>query len=289
MLLALRRGARAWPPFGRFLQEAAPDELRLTDDEALDLLGDATDALSAAGIAVHWPRELVKALTAQAVIGQSAAPGSAVGGLLDADQLLDFRWQLSIGGEPLTEDEMDALAETRRPLIRLRDQWVIADPKMVARAKRRRMQPLTPMEALTAALTGEAETGGETVACEATGALAELVARIREPESRTSVEQPGALTATLRDYQKRGLAWLAEMCDLGLGGCLADMTGDIVTLKAWRGRITLGDTGLQLRYGPDSRWYPYGREGGEWWPCTPADHDPVAALAAAWEKRPPIA
>ncbi|MFI9580315.1 SWIM zinc finger family protein [Streptomyces sp. NPDC052236] len=74
-----------------------------------------------------------------------------------------------------------------------------------------------------------------------------------------------------------------------LTGALADMTGDIVTLKAWRGRLTLGDTGLQLRYGPDSRWYPYAREDGEWWPCAPADSDPVAALAAAWEKRSPIA
>lgn len=37
--------------------------------------------------------------------------------------------------------------------------------------------------------------------------------------------QPAALKATLRDYQKRGLAWLAEMCELGLGGCLADDMG----------------------------------------------------------------
>ncbi|HEY5837260.1 DEAD/DEAH box helicase, partial [Streptomyces sp.] len=224
-LLALRRGARLWPPLDRLLKDAAPDQLRLTDDEAFDLLGDATDALRAAGIDVHWPRELVKALTATAEIGQRTAPGSTAGGLLDADALLDFRWQVSLGGEPLTEAEMDALAEARRPLIRLRDQWVVADPKLVARAKRRRMEPLTPMEALSAALTGEAERDGETFACEAVGALGDLVARIRDPESRTPAAQPPALKATLRDYQKRGLAWLAEMCELGLGGCLADDMG----------------------------------------------------------------
>jgi hypothetical protein len=67
---------------------------------------------------------------------------------------------------------------------------------------------------------------------------------------------------------------------------LAEMTGGTVTLKAWRGRLALGDTGLQLRCGPDGRWYPYAREDSEWWPCAPADPDPVAALAAAWEKRP---
>ncbi|MGW7200155.1 DEAD/DEAH box helicase [Streptomyces chryseus] len=224
-LLALRRGAPLWPPLDRLLKDAAPDQLRLTDDEAFDLLGDATDTLRAAGLDVHWPRELVKALTATAEIGQRTAPGSSAGGLLDADALLDFRWQLSLGGEPLTEAEMDALAEARRPLIRLRDQWVVADPKLVARARRRRMEPLTPMEALSAALTGEVERDGETLRCAAVGAFGNLVAGIRDPGSRTPAAQPAALKATLRDYQKRGLAWLAEMCELGLGGCLADDMG----------------------------------------------------------------
>ncbi|WNM36234.1 SNF2-related protein [Streptomyces sp. Li-HN-5-11] len=224
-LLALRRGARAWPPLRRLLDDAAPDQLRLTDDEAFDLLGDATDGLRAAGVDVHWPRDLVKALTATAEIGQRTAPGSTAGGLLDTEALLDFRWQVSLGGEPLTEAEMDALAESRRPLVRLRDQWVVADPKLVARAKRRRMEPLTPMEALSAALTGEAEQDGDRVPCAAVGALGDLVARIRDPESRTPVPQPAALKATLREYQKRGLAWLAAMCALGLGGCLADDMG----------------------------------------------------------------
>ncbi|MGO4424563.1 SNF2 helicase-associated domain-containing protein, partial [Streptomyces sp. MCAF7] len=227
-LLALRRGGRVWPPLDRLLKDAAPDQVRLTDDEAFDLLGDATETLRATGIDVHWPRALVKALTATAEIGQRTAPGSSaggMGGLLDADALLDFRWQLSLGGEPLTEAEMDALAEARRPLVRLRDQWVVADPKLVARARRRRLDPLTPMQALGAALTGEVERDGELVPCAAVGAFGDLVARIREPESCTPAQQPTALKATLRDYQKRGLAWLAEMCELGLGGCLADDMG----------------------------------------------------------------
>ncbi|WP_078869561.1 DEAD/DEAH box helicase [Streptomyces sp. NRRL B-1347] len=224
-LLALRRGARVWPPLDRLLKDAAPGQLRLTDDEAFDLLGDATDALRSVSVDVHWPRELVKELTATAEIAQRTAPGSSMGRLLDADALLDFRWQLSLGGEPLTEAEMDALAESRRPLVRLRDQWVVADPKLVARARRRRTDPLTPMEALGAALTGEVERDGELVPCVAVGAFGDLVARVRDPEARTPVLQPAALKATLRGYQKRALAWLAEMCELGLGGCLADDMG----------------------------------------------------------------
>ncbi|MFF0108925.1 DEAD/DEAH box helicase [Streptomyces hirsutus] len=272
-LLALRRGARVWPPLQRLLKDAAPDGLRLTDDEAFDLLGDATDALRTAGIDVHWPRELVKALTATAEIGQRTAPGSSAGGLLDADALLDFRWQVSLGGEPLTEAEMDALAEARRPLVRLRDQWVVADPKLVARARRRRMEPLTPMEALSAALTGEVERDGEPIPCEAVGALGDLVARIRDPESRTPAPQPAALKATLRDYQKRGLAWLAEMCGLGLGGCLADDMGlgKTITLLALHlhRRTDPATAGPTLVVCPASLLGNWQREAARFAPSTP--------------------
>jgi superfamily II DNA or RNA helicase len=272
-LLALRRGARVWPPLRRLLADAAPDQLRLTDDEAFDLLGDATDTLRGAGIDVHWPRELVKALTASAEIGQRTAPGSGAGGLLDADTLLDFRWQVSLGGEPLTEAEMDALAESRRPLIRLRDQWVVADPKLVARAKRRRMEPLSPMEALSAALTGEVERDGATFACEAVGALGDLVSRIRDPESRTPVGRPTALRATLRDYQKRGLAWLAEMCELGLGGCLADDMGlgKTITLLALHlhRQTALATAGPTLVVCPASLLGNWQREAARFAPTVP--------------------
>ncbi|MET9879824.1 DEAD/DEAH box helicase [Actinacidiphila glaucinigra] len=274
MLLALRRGARAWPPLGRLLQDAAPDQLRLTDDEAVDLLGDATDALTSVGIAVHWPRELVKALTAQALVGQPAAPGSTAAGLLDTDTLLDFRWQISLGGDPLTEAEMDALAEARRPLVRLRDQWVIADPKLVARAKRRRMRPLTAVEALTAALSGEAaDDAGESVPCAAVGVLGELVSRIRDPESRVAVPQPAALKATLRDYQRRGLGWLAEMCELGLGGCLADDMGlgktiTVLALHLHR-QVDAGTAGPTLVVCPASLLGNWQREAEKFAPGTP--------------------
>jgi uncharacterized Zn finger protein len=67
---------------------------------------------------------------------------------------------------------------------------------------------------------------------------------------------------------------------------LADMTPAPVTLKAWRNRLTLGGTGLQLRLGTDGRWYPYAKENDDWWPCATAEADPAMALAAAWDGRP---
>ncbi|MEU6010416.1 DEAD/DEAH box helicase [Streptomyces sp. NPDC047453] len=233
-LLALRRAARAWQPLTRLLAEAAPCALRLDDEEAMDLLGDATGALSMAGVRVHWPRELVKSLETRAEIGAVTAPGATVDTLLGRDALLDFSWHVALGGEKLTEAELDLLAEARRPLVKLRDQWVVADPKLVARLKRQRSRELAPLDALQAALTGEVEWDGERVAVEAAGTFGELVARLRDPEGRTPVRAPEGLTATLRGYQQRGLAWLADMTRLTLGGVLADDMGlgKTVTLLA---------------------------------------------------------
>ncbi|WP_405879944.1 DEAD/DEAH box helicase [Streptomyces sp. NBC_01136] len=233
-LLALRRAARAWQPLTRLLAEATPSALSLDDEEAMELLGDATDALRTAGVRVHWPRELVKALETRAEIGAATAPGATVDTLLGKDALLDFSWHVALGGQQLTEAELDQLAEARRPLVKLRDQWVVADPKLVARLKRQRSRELAPLDALQAVLTGEVEWDGERVAVEAVGAFGELVAGLRNPEGRAPVRVPEGLTATLRDYQKRGLAWLADMTRLALGGILADDMGlgKTVTLLA---------------------------------------------------------
>ncbi|MGY1499225.1 hypothetical protein ACW4TU_22020 [Streptomyces sp. QTS52] len=63
------------------------------------------------------------------------------------------------------------------------------------------------------------------------------------------------------------------------------LTGAPVPLRTWRNRLTLTDHGIQLRLGPDARWYPYSQDDeGEWWPGAPADTDPAAALTSVWQR-----
>lgn len=222
-VLALRRAARVWAPLERLLDQPVPDVLALTEDELYELLGAGGARLSAAGVSVHWPRELARSLTAAAVV--RPAPGSATDGtsFFDAEQLFSFNWQLSLGDQKLTEAEMDVLAEAHRPVVRLRDQWVVVDPALVRKARKRELGLLDPVDALAVALTGSAEVDGEQVEAVPVGALAALRARIVEDDS--VVAPPPGLDATLRDYQLRGLAWLDRMTSLGLGGCLADDMG----------------------------------------------------------------
>lgn len=223
-VLAIRRSARVWAPLERLLERAVPDRIQLADDEVADLVGVAGERLRHAGIDVRWPRSLVTGVRVRAHLGGDDAAGSST---LGGGGLFDFRWHVAIGDRELTKNELDALAESSRPVVRLRDEWVVVPGDVVARARERSRTPLSGVEAIGAALSGrvDAERGGEAEVV-ASPALADLRDRISAGEGGDEpLRQPAALCATLRDYQLRGVRWLDRMTSLGLGCCLADDMG----------------------------------------------------------------
>ena len=225
LLLALRRGAPIWPSLAEVLQQASPSVIDLDDDALADLLGPAAEELAGLGIEVLWPSSMLDdGLKLRAV--PTPAPEKLTEAGFGLAALLDFRWQLTLDGALLDADEIAALAEAKRPLIRLRGRWVILDPALLDRLRRPPRTRMRTSEALGAVLAGSAEIDGETVTVVAEGPLADLAARVAGIASAPSpLDPPPGLAATLRPYQQRGLAWLAGMCDSGLGGCLADDMG----------------------------------------------------------------
>jgi hypothetical protein len=246
LLLALRRGAPVWPPLAEALRQASPSVIGLDDEALTGLLGPAAEELAGAGIEVLWPSSLVDGgLKLRAV--PVPAPGKVTEAGFGIEALLDFRWQLTLDGALLDADEVAALAEAKRPLIRLRGRWIMLDPALLDRLRRPPRTRMRAAEALGAVLAGSAEIDGETVTVVAEGPLADLAAKIAALASTpVRVEPPPGLAAMLRPYQRRGLAWLAGMCETGLGGCLADDMGLGKTIQV----IALHLHRIQAKAGP---------------------------------------
>ncbi|MFD3536350.1 SNF2-related protein [Streptomyces sp. NPDC058664] len=230
---------------------ASPGPL-VADAEGIARLLAAEADLAAEGLLLRWPPGLRDRLSAHTVVGAETGAGTdgagpdgavradgtpgarAAGGAprFSLQALLDFRWQLALGGDVLSEAEMDELAEAARPLVRVRGRWVLLDPLTVARVRRRELGRLTGIDALTAALTGTVDVEGRAVPCRAGGDLAGVVDVLRRGEHAAPVPAPAGLRAVLRAYQERALAWLSHTGGTGFGAVLADDMGLGKTLTA---------------------------------------------------------
>ncbi len=227
--IALRSAADAWPVLDRLLDLRVPDEITLDTDEILSLLDGGAAALTEAGHPVMWPKYLDREVTQRVELGhQRSAPTREEplqDGLFGPQALFGFEWQLSLHGEELTDDEMDELARTTSPIIKLRDNWVAVDSAVIKRARKRLIRTITPVQALAATLTGVVDIEDAPYEAVVGASLLKVRDRVRDAVSGELVEVPVGLRAELRDYQRRGLSWLAELTSLGLGACLADDMG----------------------------------------------------------------
>ena len=102
-------------------------------------LSEAAPILLAAGFGVLLPRwwtNPAMRLGAKLSVSTPAQPGSAeTKAVIGRDGLVDFRWDLAVGEHTLTEQEVADLVEVQQPLVRVRGQWMYADPDRLARAR----------------------------------------------------------------------------------------------------------------------------------------------------------
>ena len=231
LLAGLGAAARLFPLLDGALREAAPTRLTLDTAGALDFLRETGPLLSGAGFGVllpDWARRarLGLKLTAKSSTGSSPAAGPSRFGLQD---LVDFRYDLAVGDEVLSPDELDELARLKVPLVRIRGQWVELDDRHLKAALKffegGRSGTMTAAEVLTAAIGAGA--GADELALtsvDADGWLGDLLSG--EADRRLDpVQTPDGFRGELRPYQQRGLSWLSFLGGLGVGAILADDMG----------------------------------------------------------------
>lgn len=231
LLTELGRAVRIYPELAPGLRTARPSGVDLDADGAYRFLSTVAPLLDGAGFGVLLPSWWDR----RHKVGLAASASTPVDGVVDAarrfgrDQLVDFRWDLAVGDDTLTDEEIAALAAAKAPLVRLRGQWVAVDPDQLQRGReflaRNRNRTATVGEVL--ALASAADTADvplEIVAVRAQGWLGDLLDGTASATLQPC-EPPTSFAATLRPYQQRGLSWLAFLSTLGLGACLADDMG----------------------------------------------------------------
>ena len=237
LLQSLSIASRIFPPIERSLHEAKPDSVELTSELAWTFLSQAAPALTEAGMSVIVPAELTRSgqrrLRMRMRIGASrhkSSGGSTSTPQFSLRDVLSFRWEATIGGETLSMEQLKEIAALKAPLVRYRGQWIAVDKSELAEASRLLAltgASLTPTAALAAAL-GEGIAGNDIampVEVSVEGQLAQVIEQLRASSSKLQIATPKAFCGAMRPYQERGLAWLAQMAQFGLGACLADDMG----------------------------------------------------------------
>jgi non-specific serine/threonine protein kinase len=240
--------------------------LRWGPDDAARLLSSLPE-LESAGVIVRMPAAWRANRPARPRV--TATVGSRAPSGIGLDGLLDFHLEVTLDGEPLTDQDIATLLAGTETLVLLRGTWVEVDRERLETALRRfrEAEALAQREGLTFAqamrlLAGVAATedADDPSAADWAGVtagpwLAETLKVLRAPNG-AGVDPGPALTGTLRHYQQAGVEWLYLLSGLGLGACLADDMGlgktiQVLSLLLIRKRTDAG-TGPNLLVAPAS-------------------------------------
>ena len=230
LLAGLGTAARLFPALDAALREAAPAQVALDTAGALEFLRETGPLLSGAGFGVLLPDWARKArlglkLTTRSSSGSATSARESQFGLAD---LLAFQYDLALGDDVLSPEELGELARLKVPLVRIRGQWVELDDKHLKAALKfltgKRPGTMTAAEALGAALGTTGDVGELPLAVDADGWLGDLLSG-QADQRLAPMETPDGFRGTLRPYQQRGLSWLSFLGGLGVGAVLADDMG----------------------------------------------------------------
>ncbi len=228
LLAGLGRASRMFPGLDRELDGATPEAVELDTRGALAFLKETGPLLAGAGFGVLLPDWVRKSRLGLKLTTRSRTAGaaSAAAPRFGLNDLVDFRYELAIGDQTLGPDELAELARLKVPLVRVRGQWVELDDRHLQAAlkflERGGSGVMSAGDALLAGLGEAADVPLTEV--DADGWLGDLLSGQAE-QRLAPITTPASLHGELRPYQERGLSWLAFLCQVGLGGILADSMG----------------------------------------------------------------
>ena len=238
LLLPVQRAAESCPWLEAMVDAGEIfHPLRWMPEQAMQLLRDLPQ-LESAGVVVRMPAtwRANRPPRAQVTATVGGKPPSGLG----QSALLDFRLEVTLEGEKLTEAEIKELLGKSEGLALVRGRWVEVDAQRLSRMiehfseveRKAADQGISFGEAMrmlagtNVAAYGDSASGDAEWALVAAGPwLAETLKGLRSPDGLARIDPGPALKGTLRPYQQVGVQWLYLLAELGIGACLADDMG----------------------------------------------------------------
>ena len=315
LLAGLGVASRLFPPIERSLRNPRPELSLLSTEEAYKFLREIGPLLESSGFGVNIPdwwhahrrMRLGLRLRLSSQDKQSGSRRAENGmmsnfdrdesprrGSLTLNSLIDYGWELVLGGNALSEGEFEQLAAMQTPLLRIGGRWVELEPHQVDSAKRflgdnHPTGSMTLLQAIRVAqehaaaqqnandldftlepgldeaegmpLPPEIAPPGDAAqvlpldSVMVSGWLEAALERLRYQQPMIDIVEPAGFVGELRPYQRRGVGWLAHLRQLGLGACLADDMGLGKTIQAIALLLHVRNEAVR-EYGPDTRLQP---------------------------------
>ncbi len=231
LLLNLGYAARIYNPVWEGLETERPNGLSLDLDQAFEFLKESAWVLEDAGYKVVVPAWWTPAGRRKAKIKLKGLGKSATSSKTQAksyfgfDQLVEYHYELAIGDETISVKEWEQLVNAKTPLVKFRGEWIELD--------RDKMQEMLTFWQQQGQGTSEMNlidlmkltANDPDYEIDRESTLAEMLSKLQDKQQFEPIENPPQLNGTLREYQRRGVAWLQYLENLGLNGCLADDMG----------------------------------------------------------------
>lgn len=225
LLSCLNKAAEVSALIGDFMESGELfHPLGLTADEAYQFLSDVT-AIENCGILCRIPNWWKKRYNAFAV---TVKMGEEKPSLLGLDALLHMAPSLTLGGVPLTEEEIRDLLTQTEGLSFIKGKWVEVNHEKLKRLLAEMQQydgDVTLLDALRSELHYAYDKEDDAPVITNGKWLGGLLKSLRNPHKQKSIGVPNGFKGELRPYQEIGYQWLLQMNRLGFGACLADDMG----------------------------------------------------------------
>ncbi|MBE9200281.1 MULTISPECIES: DEAD/DEAH box helicase [unclassified Nodularia (in: cyanobacteria)] len=233
LLRGLGLASRLYPVLVPSLEIEYPQSCRLNPLQAYEFIKSVAWRFEDSGLGVILPPSLANREGWANRLGLkiSAETQKKKQGRLGLQSLLNFQWQLAIGGQTISKTEFNKLVALNSPLVEINGEWVELRPQDIKTAQTffasRKDEMTLSLEDALRLSSGDTQAIEKlpVVSFEASGTLQELIGALTNNQAIAPLPTPANFQGQLRPYQERGAAWLAFLERWGLGACLADDMG----------------------------------------------------------------